>query len=210
MKLTIFGAAGSTGKHLVRKALERGYEVVAYARTPAKLNIQHANLTIIQGDIREADKVSGAIKEADGVINVIGPTPGSPDYLMHQAAENIVTAMKAHEVQRLIWSTGAGVHAPQDEPTLMHKMINFLLKLLSPKVLENALKGAEVVKASGLDWTIARAPMLTDKPGNTNFHVSYVGPEMGRTLSRENFAEFMLEIVETNDWVQKMPAISDK
>jgi len=210
MKLTIFGASGSTGKHLVRKALERGYEVVAYARTPSKLNIQHANLTIIQGDIREADKVSGAIKGSEGIINVIGPTPGSPDDLMHQAAQNIVSAMIIHGVQRLIWSTGAGVRAPQDNPTIMHKMINFLLKLLSPKVLENALKGAEVVKASGLDWTIARAPMLTDKSNTPNFHVSFVGPEMGRTLSRENFAKFMLELVEANDWVQKMPAVSDK
>ena len=39
MRLTIFGATGKTGKHLVRQALEAGYEVTAVARDPSKLDI---------------------------------------------------------------------------------------------------------------------------------------------------------------------------
>ncbi len=210
MKLTIFGSTGGTGRHLVQKALARGHIVVAFARNPSKLDLQHSDLTRMQGDARDAEAVALAIRDADAVINAIGPTPGAPADLMETAAENIVAGMRKHGVRRLIWSTGAGVGAPEDKPTFMHKAISFLLKLLSKDVLENSLRGAEIVRNSDLNWTIARAPMLTDGGRGNGYHASFVGPEMGRTLSRENFAEFMLDLAEGDDWVGQIPAASDK
>lgn len=210
MKITIFGVTGGTGKHLLRLALERDHQVVAYARTPSKLDFKHHNLQIVEGDIQDADQVAKAIKGADGVISAIGPSPKSPDTLMEIAARNILSGMKAQGVERLIWSTGAGVRAPQDEPTLMHKAFGFLLKLLSPKVLENSKIGVEVIKNSDLKWTIARAPMLTDEKPTGRYYAGYVAKNLGRALSRENYAKFMLDLVEGNDWVREMPAASDK
>ena len=209
MKLAIFGSTGKTGKHLVQRALQRGHKVSAYARTPEKMDIIHNDLDIIQGDIHSLDSVTSAIKGADVVINAIGPSPGSPDDLMEITAENIISAMQVHGVERLIWSTGAGVPAPEDDPTFMHHAINFLLKLFSGNILNNSLQGAEIIKMSDLAWTIARAPMLTDDPGNGSYRISYVGLQLGRTLSRVNFAEFMLDLAETDEWVQDMPAASD-
>ena len=209
VKITIFGSTGGTGQHLVRKALERGDEVIAFARTPSKLDIQHNNLTLIEGDAHDSEAVAFAIRDADAVISAIGPAPGAPEDLMQKAAENIISGMQKHGVKRLIWSTGAGVEAPEDEPTFMHKAISFLLKLISKDVLENSLRGAEIIQNSDLDWTIARAPMLTDEGRRQGYHASFVGSEMGRTLSRENYAEFMLDLAEGNSWVQQMPAASD-
>ncbi len=210
MKITIFGATGGTGTHLVQQALQRGHQVVAYARTPSKLAIKHHNLRIVEGDIQDKDRVADAIEGADGVINAIGPTPNSPDDLMETAAQNILQGMKTHAVDRLIWSTGAGVRSPQDEPTLMHKAFGLLLKVISPKVLENSRKGVELIQDSDLKWTIARAPMLTDESEPGNYYVGYVGSELGRALSRENYAKFMLDLVESDDWIQEMPAASNK
>jgi putative NADH-flavin reductase len=209
MKLTIFGASGRTGQHLVRKALEHEHEVIAFVRTPAKVETRHPNLEIIQGDVRDQQAVEDAIKGADGVICAIAPTPSSPEDMMAAAAENIIAGMKQHGVKRLIWSVGAGVRAPQDDPTLAQKVIEFLLKLVARKVYENALCGAELIQSSKLDWTIARAPMLTDKHSPQGYHVSFVGSNMGNSLSRENFAKFMLDLAESDDWLQKMPAASD-
>ena len=210
MKLTIFGATGGTGKYLVRLALEHDHEVVAFTRTPSKLNIQHHNLRMVEGDIQDKEQVTRAIEGADGVISAIGPSPNSPDDLMERAARNILSGMRTHGVKRLIWSTGAGVRAPQDEPTLMHKAFGVLLMLISPKVLENSEKGAQVVQNSDLHWTIARAPMLTDEDKPGNYYVGYVGSELGRALSRVNYARFMLDLVEGEEWVREMPAASDR
>lgn len=210
MKLTIFGSTGGTGQHLVQKALARGHAVVAFARTPSKLKIQHSNLSKVQGDVRNAEAVSFAIHDANAVICAIGPTPGAPEDLMEKAAKNIVSGMREQSVKRLIWSTGAGVEAPEDEPTLMHKAISFLLKLVSRDVLENSLRGADIVINSDLDWTIARAPMLTDGGREAGYQTSFVGADLGWTLSRENFAELMLDLAESDNWTQQMPAASDK
>lgn len=210
MKLTIFGSTGGTGQHLVQKALARGHAVVAFARTPSKLKIQHSNLSKVQGDVRNAEAVSLAIHGANAVICAIGPTPGAPEDLMEKAAKNIVSGMREQSVKRLIWSTGAGVEAPEDEPTLMHKAISFLLKLVSRDVLENSLRGADIVINSDLDWTIARAPMLTDGGREAGYQTSFVGADLGWTLSRENFAELMLDLAESDNWTQQMPAASDK
>jgi nucleoside-diphosphate-sugar epimerase len=48
MKLVIFGSTGSIGHHLVVQALEQEHTVTAFARNPAKLEIEHANLTAVR------------------------------------------------------------------------------------------------------------------------------------------------------------------
>ena len=59
-------------------------------------------------------------------------------------------------------------------------------------------------------WVVARGPMLTDEPGSGKYRAGYVNSEMGRTLSRENFADFMLKQIESDEWLHKMPAVSDR
>ena len=53
MKIAVFGATGDTGKQLVEQALSVGYEVVAFARNPSKLNISNEHLTVIQGELSD-------------------------------------------------------------------------------------------------------------------------------------------------------------
>ena len=55
MRLTIFGATGGTGRELVQQALAAGYEVVAYARTPSKLE-KRDGLTVVQGEMQEVEE----------------------------------------------------------------------------------------------------------------------------------------------------------
>ena len=210
MKLVIFGATGGTGKHLVRKALDAGHLVTAYVRNPDKLDVAHENLTVVKGEITDQDAVSAAIAGADAVLSGLGATRGGSPHVMLPAATSVVAGMKEHGVKRVIWATGAGVPSEHDQPTFMNKFIGFLLKLTAGKVLEDSLAGVDVIKNSGLDWVIARGPMLTDEPGSGQFRVGYVNAEMGRTLSRENFAEGMLQQLDSDAWLHKMPAFSDR
>ena len=209
MKVTIFGATGRTGQHLVKKALDAGNQVTAYVRTPSKLAVEHENLTVVQGEITDSPKVAEAIAGADAVLSGLGAVRGGPSEVMVPAAKSILAGMEQQGVKRLVWATGAGVPAPDDQPALMNKVIGFLLKLTARKVLEDSLTGVEMIQASELEWVIARGPMLTDEPGSGRYRVGPVNSEMGRTLSRENFADFMSKQVENDEWVHKMPAVSD-
>jgi putative NADH-flavin reductase len=153
--------------------------------------------------------VATAVADAEAVLSALGPGRNSAKDVMAVGMANIVAGMKQHEVRRLVVSTGAGVAAPQDRPTFMNKAISFLLKLISKDVLEDSLRGIQIVRDSGLDWTVVRGPMLVDSSRAGNYRVGFVGPDMGRTLSRANFAEFMLRQIEDDTYVQQMPVVSD-
>ena len=209
MRLTIFGPTGRTGRHLVQQALAAGHELTAYARTPSKLDLHHERLAVIQGDVYEAEKVAAAVAQADAVLSVLGPTRHGPKDVMAVGLQNIVAGMKQHGLRRLIVTTGAGVPAPQDRPTLINNIISFLLKLISPDVLADSLRGIQIVRDSGLDWTVVRAPMLVENPKVTNYHVGFLGPKMGRTLSRANFADFMLKQLEADTYLHQMPLVTN-
>lgn len=72
MKIIVFGASGGTGIEIVKQALEAGHLVTAFARNPAKLSIQHLNLTVFQGNVMEAAAVEKAVAGQDAVISALG------------------------------------------------------------------------------------------------------------------------------------------
>lgn len=72
MKLIIFGATGSVGRHLVLQALEQNHQVTAFARNPQALEISHPRLTLYAGDVYQPDAVTDAIKHQDGVLITLG------------------------------------------------------------------------------------------------------------------------------------------
>lgn len=48
MKLLVFGAAGATGRELVKQGLEQGHLITAFVRDPAKFDVQHPNVQVAQ------------------------------------------------------------------------------------------------------------------------------------------------------------------
>ena len=70
------GATGGTGRQLVAQALERGYAVTALVRNPSRLQIDHPNLTVIQGDVLDQTSVTSAMRGQDTPKrNARGRTP---------------------------------------------------------------------------------------------------------------------------------------
>lgn len=201
MKLAIFGGTGKTGVHLLKKALEEEYDVTALARDAGKVTVAHGHLKIVQGDAMDVDAVEKTIAGSDAVLSVLGQHPG--------IINNILESMKRHDVKRLIVAAGAGVPDPKDKPLLINHIISFIIKTLSRQVYYDALEQNKIIRASDVGWTICRAPRLVDEPKGA-YQTTYVGREMGTTLSRASFAEFILKQVKATEFVRKAPVVSDK
>lgn len=208
MKLTIFGASGRTGRHLVRAALAAGHDVTAFVRNPATFDLSDPRLRVVQGDSADANAVARAVQGADAVLSALGPVKGSPKDLLITAQHHIVSAMQAAGVRRFVALTGAGVRDAQDQPKLIDHIFGFLLKLTAADVLQDSINGVERVRASSLDWIVVRAPRLTDGPALGRWRVGYVGKESGTQISRADLAAFMLQQVTDDTWLRKMPMIS--
>ncbi|GIK56775.1 MAG: NAD(P)H-binding protein [Chloroflexi bacterium] len=202
MKIAVFGGTGRTGLHVVRLVLAAGYDVTVLARTPAKMTIQDRNLTVVAGDVTDITAVTQTITGADAVISAISPTL--------TGVQNIITAMQAAGVRRLIVTSGAGVKRDGDEPTLSSKIISGLIKTFSRQVYEESLAIADAVQNSGVAWTLVRAPRLVDKPATGNLYIGPLNKNMKTTLSREDFARFLVTAVQDDAWVGKSLVLSDR
>jgi putative NADH-flavin reductase len=106
MKLVIFGSTGGVGYQLVVQAIEQGHTVTAFARTPAKIEIEHANLMVVQGDVLDSAAVEKAVDGQDALLCAIGAGKGT---IRSEGTRNIVQAMEKAGVSRFICLSTLGV-----------------------------------------------------------------------------------------------------
>lgn len=211
MKLTVFGATGKTGQILVRKALEAGHELTAFARTPEKLDARHDRLSVVKGDALDAAAVAEAIRGSDAVVSLIGVNPKSLEPVFAASVANMIAGMRAAGVRRLVLSAGAGVGDPNDAGGLAGRLIGGLIKLLARRAYEDGLAAAAAIRAAAdLDWTMVRLPMLSDEPGGRgSLRIGYLGKATGPRLSREDLAGFMLRELVERRYVRQAPVLSN-
>ena len=207
MRLAIFGSTGGTGRELVRLALEAGHDVTAFARTPAKLGATHERLRIIQGDVADPARVAEAVEGADAVLSTLHPDRRAPRSFV-AGTRHIVAACRSHGVRLLVVTTGAGIRAPEDRPQAVDRVFAVALRLVARPMLEASRAGMDEVRRSGLDWTIARAPRLTNGGGTGAAKAGFLGPGAGTSLARADFARFVLEQAGRDEWTGRMPVVT--
>ena len=213
MHLTVLGATGRTGVPIVQQALTRGHDVTALVRSPTKagelLPVSEDRLRLVTGDLLDGEDVKAAIIGADAVINVAGQVKGAPEDLQQRAIRHVIAAMHAADVRRLVTLTGAGVRMPGDQPKIADRVIGGALKLLQPKLLADSVAYVDEVRASDLDWTVVRAPRLTDGDARGSYRVApNVGGDSSTQISRSDLATAILELVEDDSFVGRAPVVT--
>ena len=209
MKIVVFGASGGTGTLIVEQALSAGYEVLAFVRNPAKLAIKHLQLTIVQGDVLVSAQVEQAIAGQDAVVSALGPTRPFVPGMLGTSTKNITAAMQKHNVRRLISTGGTIMRDPQDHPTAVDRLIQFLMRLPGREILRDVENSSALIRASNLDWTIARYPMhLTDGPHTGHYRTGYLGKNVSMQLSRADGADFVIQELSKGEFIKKAPVIS--
>jgi len=209
-KIALFGGTGKTGKEFLALALEEGYTVKSLVRNASKVDQQHANLEVIQGDVLDAADVEQTVAGTDIVVSLFGHVKGSPEWLQTNGTKNIVEAMKKHHVERIISLSGGGLPFPEkDKPKFPDKAIRFIMKIAVPKILNDAIEHHKVLKESELKWEIVRGPRLTDGPFTGKYRVGWVGVNASTKVSRADLAHFILKEVKEEQFVHQMPFISD-
>src|SRR5258705_2261131 len=203
MNVLIFGASGATGRHLVEQALLQQYHVTACVRDPAKLNLAHHNLILVQGNVINYHAVENAIKGQDAVISALcANRPFKYDQAVVDGMANIIKAMEATHIKRLIYLSTAGVKESRNDA-------GFAIRYIAPKVLRTEIAGHEarekMIKQSHLKWTIIHAPALTNGAQKKQYQS---GENLKATsflisLSRADVADFMLKQLADNNYVCK-------
>lgn len=205
MKLAIFGATGRIGNLVVRRALELGHAVSAYARSPS-----HAGP--FEGDVR---LVGGALD----AVSVEATLAGSEAVIVALAAGNGVLArfdrlalpyLVAHGPRRIVSLVGAAVRLPGDPDAFSLTLMSLMMRLIPNGLLADASGHAKALAGSGLDWTLVRAANFVDRPptGRLRSEPAFAMP-LNAQITRADLAAFMLETATGGRFVRQAPMVCD-
>jgi putative NADH-flavin reductase len=206
MKVAIFGASGGTGRLLTAKSLERGYEVTALVRSPARFPYRD-RVRMVEGDALDPAKVHETVAGSDAVLSALGQRTLGKEQLLERAVPLIVTAMQQTGVQRIIVLGAAGIEpdAFKCQPAPLRWLIQgvfYRLVLKWPIASQKAQWKA--LSASGLDWTVVMPPKLVNSRGRGRYCVyANTLPPYGLRIARADVAEFMLQQIGNPEWVGK-------
>lgn len=208
VKILIFGAAGRTGRQLVTQGLASGDSVTAFVRDPAKLNIEHESLTTVVGDVADPSAVESAVVGHDAVLCALGAaTPLSRNPTLVDGIRHLVRAMQQDRVQRLVYLSFVGVGDGRRQIGWFGRTV--ISSVVLRNVVADHAEKERIVRDSTLQWTIVRPPRLTTRPGTGRFRSgeNIKATNARPTLSREDLAAFMLQVVHEGQFVRQAPAL---
>lgn len=205
MQIAVFGATGGVGRHFVAQALEKGMKVTALVRSPARLAEMPEGLVPMHGDMKDQDAVRATVAGADVVVCALGAPLQDKSGIRASGTAQIVRAMKAEGVRRLVClsSIGAG-----DSYAMIPALYRYLLGplLMERMFADHEAQEAEIA-ASGLDWFIARPGPYRDGERTGAYAHGTSGDAPDRKLkfhiTRADVADFLIRQLSDNTYLQK-------
>jgi putative NADH-flavin reductase len=209
--LLVIGASQGIGLETVRRALAEGHAVRAFARQADVIAIDDPKLTKIAGDALDADAIAKAVAGVDGVIQSLGAPKTaqavlSGTTLFSKATRILIDAMSASGVRRLVTVTGFGAGDSRGRGSFLYDAIMFPLVL--KRVYDDKDVQEQMIRASGLEWTIARPGLLNSGPATGRMRVLADPKDWGSgSVSRADVADFLVREVFERGYVGKTPLL---
>lgn len=206
-KLLVFGATGSIGRELVKQALASEYEVTAFVRNPAKMEIAHSRFNVVQGDVLTPQAVEDAMINQDAILIALGAGKRITGRVRSEGTRIIIQAMQKAGKKRLICQTTLGVGDSRANLNFYWKRIMFG-GLLRQVYLDHVLQ-EKIVKESDLDWTIVRPGSFTDGPRTGQYqHGFAANKKTTLKISRADVADFMLKQLTDHTYLHATPGLA--
>lgn len=167
----VTGASGFVGQPLVRALAAGGWQVRAATRAPASVSFPATVDMVQSGDYAQAVDWRPLLAGMDAVVHLGGLAhrPGAAadyDRLIVGATSELVAACTAGGVRRLIFISSLGAQTG----SAAGKVITEQDTPSPTKVYGRAkLKAEAAVRASDLDWTILRPPLIYGPLAKGNF-----------------------------------------
>ncbi len=182
-KIVIIGATGSVGRVARRLFLEKtNDELTLFSRRPERLKpVDSTREIAVSGDVMNASDLDKVISGQDVVFASLTGNLG-------KMAKAIVESMKRVGVNRLIFITSMGIY--NEIPATVGSSGNLRFN----PVLQTYRDAADIIEASGLDYTIIR-PGWFDSSNDTDYEITIKGePFGGHDVSRKSIADLVVRL----------------
>jgi len=220
VKLTIVAATGGIGRQMLDQALAAGHDVTAVVRSPGRLP---GGVRAVIADLAAADPAAleSAVAGADAVLSGLGPRSRADAGIASRGTRAIAAAMSAAGARRLVVVSAAPIgtvasparpHPPRHDPGdafWMRHVLSHVAKALFRAHYADLALMEDIVRDSGLDWTIVRPPRLSDKPLTGTYRTAY-GQNLpgGWIVPRADVAHYMLRAAAQPDTIKQVVGIA--
>ena len=199
MKVLVLGANGRTGSLVVNCAIAMGHDVsvlMRHASVSSRIGVR-----VIEGDALRADDMQLAMHHQDAVVECIGgAAPWKKQTLERDVMQNIVAAMKKSGTPRLLVVSAMGVDESKKQSPWWYRFLMVPTFLRGSTADKSAMEA--IVRDSGLDWVIARPPVLTDGVATGKIHV--LGENViGHAITRADLAIWLVEQLESSVYLRQ-------
>jgi putative NADH-flavin reductase len=209
--LLVIGASRGVGLETVKAALAAGHRVRAFARRASSILIDAPELEKIAGDALDAASIARAVAGVDAVIQSLGAPRTAQSVLVattlfSRATRILIDAMRAGGVRRLVTVTGLGAGDSRGHGSFLYDALLFPLFL--KRIYDDKDVQEQMIRASGLDWTIVRPGLLTNGPA-TGAARALPDPKdwSAGYVSRADVARFLVEEAFARRFVGRTPLL---
>jgi nucleoside-diphosphate-sugar epimerase len=216
MRITVFGAAGGTGRLVVGQGLAAGHHVTAVTRQAefslGHEQLGHEQLSHVRADVRDAHAVGQAVSGADVVLSTLGvPFTRKPVTIYSDGARAIAAAMSRHGVKRLVVVSSSATYPYHhaEGGFLLNRVLQPLITATIGKTSYRDMRAMEeFLRGRGdLDWTVMRPSGLFDAPAVTGYQL-HEDQAPGVFTSRADLAACMLQQATDTTFVRKAVAVT--
>lgn len=207
--IAIIGATGSTGKELVRLALEANYKVSVVVRNPDHFQPEK-DVTAIKGDVTDLVSLELALENIDYVISCFGPTNHRKvGNLMSVGTANIVKACEKNGIKRFVFMSGF-VQSDYNELSFLNKLIVPLFRLYFNQSYKDKIIAEAAIQNSKLDWVIVRAVGLNHTEPTGRYIAGVKTKIYPYLLSYADCAKCLLDAIEKKSWTRQIVNVGKK
>jgi len=208
VKVLIIGASKGIGLETTKTALAAGYDVRAFARSAAAMTLSDPRLEKVQGDATRQQDVEAALAGVDAVILTLGVGFSElikPVHLFSDATRVIVSMMTEKSVDRLVCVTGFGAGDSRASIGLLQRAP---FQIVFGRAYDDKTRQEDLIKQSGLDWTIGRPGVLLNGPKSSRYKVLRE-PSSWRNgiISRASVADFLVKQIEHRAYLRAAPVL---
>lgn len=199
MNVLVVGATGPLGLEIVKAAQKAGHAVTAMVRSSQAQFPQ--GVRTVQGDVLRPETLAQAVLGQDAVISSLGSKiTFKPMTMLSDGTRNLLRAMRDANVDRFICITGIGAGDSQGHGGFLYD--NLIQPLLLNEIYKDKTRQEQVVRDSGLDWTIVRPAQLTNGAprGSGSYRVlSDLTGVTAAKISRADTAAFSVALLDKTD-----------
>ncbi|EPX85411.1 NAD(P)-dependent oxidoreductase [Salipiger mucosus] len=208
MKLLVIGASRGIGACVVEAALARGHEVRALSRSAADMPLRDG-LEPLPGDATDPEAVAEAVQGVDAVVMALGVPEGlsmlwTEVTLFSEATGALLPAMQQAGVRRLVAVTGIGAG---DSASALSTAERMTQKALLGRPYADKDRQEEMIRASGLDWTLLRPGILTNGAVGRYKVLREPGEWRMGLISRRAVADAVMQTLEDETSIGTAPVL---